>query len=323
MWRSTDRGQSWTRTTRRDQIPNVVSLVQDTRPGKTNIWYAGTGELIGNSATGSGDSFYQGDGIFRSTDGGRSWEVLPATQTGDITRAQIFSFVNSLVVDPSNLGQDVIYAAVLGGIVRTTNNFQNFTYVLGSPNNFSQSTEVAITTGGRLYATISDEFGNNNIETGIWTSTNGTNWTEIPTAGGPNSGYQRTSIGISPSNENIVYFIRTDAGEENYRLFRYNAQTNNVADRSANIPNLGGRTGDFTTQSSYDQYVYVHPSNSDIVFLGGTNIYRSTNGFSNTAQTTWIGGYSPFSSAQDGLGNYFRHHPISMPWHSFPPTPTA
>ena len=309
MWRSTDRGQTWTRTTRRDQLPNVVSLFQDQRAGKTNVWYAGTGELVGNSATGNGDSFYQGDGIFRSTNGGQSWEVMPETQTGDRVRGRVFSFVNSLVVDPTNTSQDEIYAAVLGGIVRTTNDFQNFTYVLGSPNNFSQTTEVAITPSGRLYATVSDEFGFNNVETGIWTSTNGTTWTEIVPPGGTSSGFQRTSIGISPSNEDIVYFLRTDAGDENFRLFHYNAQTNTLTERSNNIPNLGGSTGDFTTQGSYDQYVLVHPANSEVVYLGGTNIYRSTNGFTNTNGTQWIGGYSQFSSDRDGLENYFRHHP--------------
>ncbi|MCH8286041.1 hypothetical protein IIB79_05865, partial [candidate division KSB1 bacterium] len=66
MWRSTNGGETWTKTTSPDQLHSVSSIVQDTHPGKTNIWYVGTGELRGNSARGRGAP-YRGDGVFKST----------------------------------------------------------------------------------------------------------------------------------------------------------------------------------------------------------------------------------------------------------------
>lgn len=41
MWRSTNGGTSWTRVTTLPQLASVTTLAQDTRSGKTNIWYYG------------------------------------------------------------------------------------------------------------------------------------------------------------------------------------------------------------------------------------------------------------------------------------------
>ncbi len=310
MFYSADGGQSWTRTTRSDQFPSVSCIVQDPRPGRGNIWYYGTGEITGNSADGNGGAFYRGDGIYQSSNGGASWELIPTTSSGDITQnTNPFRYVNSIVIDPTNLNQNEMYAAVIDGIIRTTDAFVTYEFVLGTPNNTSLFTDVAITTTGRLYATISDDSGNNQ-DIGIWTSEDGINWEPITTPiRVPSSGFQRTVIGISPSNENIVYFLRTDGNGQTYRLFRYDATTDILEDRSANIPALGGRLGDYDSQNSYNQVIRVHPANSDIVFIGGTNLYRSTNGFSDDTETSWVGGYSFFSNRRGQVNPYFNHHP--------------
>jgi len=310
MFYSADGGETWTRTTRSDQFPSVSCISQDPRPGRGNIWYYGTGEIAGNSADGNGGAFYRGDGIYKSTNGGRSWEVIPITSTGDITsNSNPFRYVNSIVIDPTNLNEDEIYAAVIDGIIRTTDGFETYEFVLGSPENISLFTDVAITRNGRLYATISDDSGNNQ-DIGIWTSADGINWEQISTPGRTSSrGFQRTTIGISPSNENIVYFLRTNRNGESYSLFRYDATTGIMEDRSANIPRLGGRVGDYDSQNSYNQLVQVHPANSDIVFIGGTNLYRSTNGFADDTETMWVGGYSFFDNRRGQVDPYLEHHP--------------
>ncbi|MCH8286739.1 hypothetical protein IIB79_09475, partial [candidate division KSB1 bacterium] len=70
MWKTTNGGNSWTKTTGLSDLHSVTSLVQDIRSGKTDTWYYGTGEWQGNSAFGGGNASYRGDGIFKSTDGG-------------------------------------------------------------------------------------------------------------------------------------------------------------------------------------------------------------------------------------------------------------
>ena len=61
----------------------------------------------------------------------------------------------------------------------------------------------------------------------------------------------------------------------------------------------------FAVQTGYDLAVVVKPNDENTVFIAGTNVYRSTNGFTSTAVTTRIGGYnSPASYAL-----YLNHHP--------------
>lgn len=78
MWRSIDGGQSWTKTTLPGELHSVTCLIQDTRAGKTNTWYYGAGEYRGSAASHWG-VFFNGNGIFKSTDGGITWAQLPST----------------------------------------------------------------------------------------------------------------------------------------------------------------------------------------------------------------------------------------------------
>ena len=78
IWRSTNLGESWEKMTRPFQLHNVTCIDQDTREGKEHIWYHGTGELTGSSATG-GDAYFQGNGIYKSIDGGITWDSIQIT----------------------------------------------------------------------------------------------------------------------------------------------------------------------------------------------------------------------------------------------------
>ena len=82
MFRSTDGGQSWDMTTDPSQEHRISCLTQDRRPGKENIWYFGTGENRGSYVINV--SLY-GNGIWKSIDGGLSWDSLPMTTTNTPT----------------------------------------------------------------------------------------------------------------------------------------------------------------------------------------------------------------------------------------------
>ena len=51
LFRTTNGGTSWTKVSSNGEIHNVSALAQDPRPGFQNIWYYGTGEWSGNSAS--------------------------------------------------------------------------------------------------------------------------------------------------------------------------------------------------------------------------------------------------------------------------------
>ena len=140
---------------------------------------------------------------------------------------------------------------------------------------------------------------------GIWRSTNGIDWTNITPSNWPDV-YNRNVIGIAPSNENVVYFLAETPGYGYYNetvdtwhsLWKYTYVSGNGSgsggvweNRSDNVPQFGGLVGDFDSQGGYDLLIKVKPDDENVVFIGGTNLYRSTDGFVSNNNTAWIGGY--------------------------------
>lgn len=306
MWRSSDAGTTWQYVTRPDQVPSVSCVLQDTRPGKEDTWYYGTGELFGNTASSPGAP-YRGDGVFKSENNGNSWEQLPATITQRVNSplaSSSFNHVNSLALDASNLLQDELYAAVPYGILRTTDGFDSWTEVLGERTGLINGrwTEVISTPEGVLYATISNEQGFQEGVFGIFRSEDGINWTDITPPTGYEGRFRRVVMAYAPSQPQTVYFMGDVP--QGTQLHVYNDQTNSWADLSKNIPQYGGVVGNFNTQNSYNMVVAVHPTQPKVVFLGATNLYVSSDGFATNNKTKWIGG---FSTSND-LNQYPGHH---------------
>ncbi|MBL7999447.1 MAG: hypothetical protein JNL32_12525, partial [Candidatus Kapabacteria bacterium] len=310
IWRTSNGGTTWAKMSTPDVMHNVTTIAQDKRAGKQNIWYAGTGELWGNSAE------LNGTGAYKSTDGGVSWNVLASTTNS--TKGSWdspYEFIWRIVVDHTNLNQDVVYmATALGTIFRSSNGGTTWTAVLGNfGNNYGYFTELAISPSGVLYATISQQAPNNgnSVVRGIFRSTNGTQWTKIAPSFMPEK-FGRISIGISQSDESQVYFLANSPntgfrqvnfqGREDWNsLWKYTYTggdgTSGVwEDRSQNIPGFGGTFGDYDSQGCYNMYIKVKPDNPNVVFIGGTNIFRSTDGFATKNNSVWGGGYKPGSS---------------------------
>ncbi len=310
MWRSEDNGNHWNKTTKSEALHSVSSISQDKRIGKENIWYYGTGELIGNSARAGGGATYRGDGIFKSIDDGANWISLLSTSGGNPNEfTNTFQFVWNVATNPNNLVQDEIFAATFGGLQRSVDGGLNWQYVIGAGNNDSPLYSDIAISNNVMYATMSQSSPKGTAAArGVYRSTNGTNWIKITPPGWPIK-YDKTIIGIAPSNPNVVYFLSSSEPNDLWKYTYISGDGNGAGGQwvnlTPNIPMFGGETGDFDSQGSYNMVLKVHPTNEDLVFLGGTNLYRSTNGFSTTNGTAWIGGYSP---AND-ITNYTNQHP--------------
>jgi photosystem II stability/assembly factor-like uncharacterized protein len=319
MWRSTDGGKSWKPTTPANLYKSVSCVVQDTRPGHTNVWYFGTGEAYGTSASGDG-AFYYGNGIYKSTDSGKNWSLLPATASSLTSLDAWGDIIWNIAIDPSDMVNDVVYAASYGAVYRSANGGTSWTPVVGS---FSTSyfTDLAVTSAGVVYATFSSyvTYG------GIFRSTDGVTYTKITPPGFPTS-YNRIKIGICPDDENQVYFLGNTpsfglkhtsySGQVEWNsLWKYNYISGDGTgagaawrDFSLNLPNSGGPFDKYMCQGSYDITVKVKPGDSNAVFIGGTNLYRSTSGFSDSTHTTFIGGYA-HGAGLPVVGMFLNHHP--------------
>lgn len=303
MWRSEDSGKSWAQTTLPNQLHSVSCIAQDTRVGHQQVWYYGTGEMVTINDLEAG--LLKGNGIFKSIDGGKSWNILPSTQTDS---PQIydssFDYTWNIVIDNQNTDQEEIYVAASGGIYRSTNGGGAWQRVLGTGNTSGRYTDIAITSNGTLYATLSNINGTVDVLAGIYRSVDGIAWDNITPTWWPTV-FNRVVLGTSASNNNKLYVLAdiSTSSQNASILAQYNV--NVWKDLSENLPDYTYNTGDYSSQFSFCMYIKVKPDDDKTVFLGGINLYRSTDGFSSKTNT-WIGGYDPDKT---DLSKYANHHP--------------
>ena len=319
MWHSENDGRTWVKTTRPDQHHSVTTLIQDPRPGQSMVWYYGSGELIGNSAQ-APSAAYLGSGLYKSVDNGRSWSQVGFTLADEAPDFNVtYDAFYNLAIDPSNTDEPELYAATFGLIYKTTNDGVDRERRLVEDSDtpaFSTFTDVAVTPDGVVYAALSS----GGAMGGLWRSTDGDEFVDI-TPGGFPSVFNRIVIDIAPSDPNIVYFIgeTPGAGTSDHSLWRYSYLSGDGSgsggswtDLSSNLPsddtfpiadNFPEDLGAFDSQGGYDLIVAVKPDDPNVVFIGGTNLYRSNDGFTSADNTFWIGGYHPQRFI------YPNHHP--------------
>jgi hypothetical protein len=298
MWRSTDDGASWSLRTAPGQIHSTTCIAQDRRAAHTGTWYVGTGEIRGSTTNATRwGSLYLGDGIFKSTDDGLSWVLLGSTSSGTPQTTDPFDYVINVATNPANLAQDEVLAATYVGIYRSIDGGSSWTKALASDSGF---TDVAIAGNGAMYA-VTRLAG----AIGIWRSPDGTSWTRIQPAAFPTVA-NRVVFGVVPSNPNALYLFAQGANSApaiaGHQLWKYDYLSGDGSGAGGTWVNRAGSLPtDINSQAGYDQVIHVKPDDENFVIIGGTNLYRSTNGFADATQTTVIGGYDFYPA-----GN---HHP--------------
>lgn len=323
IWQSMDAGSTWTKVSGPNDHPGIVSIAQDTRPGKTNLWYALSGELYGTSASG-GSAFYLGDGAFKSLDNGNTWTPIASTAAGvPGTFSTSFQGGWKIACSPVDTVNTCIYMATYGSVFRSTDTGNTWKAVVGLNNN-SYFTDVMVSSTGIVYAAFSTDGTNTK---GMYRSADGINFTNITPSFLKSS--DRIVIEINPNNENEVYFIAelpsdTSGGvtttnyegkEEYVGLFKYTYLSGDGSgaggswiNLSQNLPvNAASPFDKFNCQGGYDLLIKVQPNSNDII-IGGTNLYRSTDGFTSLNHIAQIGGYG-IGTTLPNFGVYPNHHP--------------
>ena len=290
VWKSVDAGKSWTPLG--DLLPNLAVNALAIDPRNPNILYAGTGEGFQNADA------VRGLGIFKSTDGGQNWTVLPATYN----RTDFF-YVNKLIISPFDPNR--LYATTRTGIWRTLDGGASWTQVLARPAPLEGCHDMAIRTDqGRdyLFATC----GNLNTSTNVFRNKNAEGddpWELV--YNDFNSG--RAAVAIAPSNPDVVYLITASLENNQWRDGLYavlrstsagdkgswEVRVNNQNPKRVNTVLLSNQQGFFSdgctpggrqsilSQGWYDMAIAVDPVNPDRVWVGGVDASRSDDGGAN------------------------------------------
>jgi uncharacterized protein (TIGR03437 family) len=295
VWRSVDGGGTWTPLT--DLLPGLTVSSMAFEPGNPLVIYIGTGEGVAAFERDTQGDF-RGAGIFKSTDGGDHWTRLESTGGAD------FYFVNDLIVSRTDVRR--LYAATRTGVWRSLDGGTSWARLLNPLNGTGQTV-----TGGCLdLAERTDQprdslfaacgtFDQATVYRNANASGDGT-WESVLTE--PDMG--RTALAVSPSDQNIIYAVassieagpfesalhavfRSSAGGEagSWVARVRNTDESNMNRSLLSIPTLAlatecgfGGTNDFFGQGWYDLSIAVDPLDSNRVWVGGIDLFRSDDG---------------------------------------------
>lgn len=269
LWKTEDGGVSWKPIFDDQNVSSIGSVAL--APSNPNIVWVGTGEtfLIRPAHA-------MGDGIYKSEDGGKTWQNMGLEKTGRIGR---------IVIHPSN--PDIVYAAALGhtygpqqerGVYRTTDGGKTWEQVLfvdegtgaadiaidpKNPDNlFAGMWSIHINTWG---------LNSGGPGGGVYRSTDGGDTWEPMTGKGLPGGVDRpvgkTAVALCYDQPNVVYALfeiespalyRSDDGGENWTLMT--------------------RDHDIAERAPYYTRIAVAPDNPDEIYFISVRFAQSLDG---------------------------------------------
>lgn len=276
LWKITDATTgtyTWTNVSSGLSNLAVSALAADVSTSPATI-YAGTGEGFYNADA------VRGAGIFKSTDGGATWVSLPATVSNlDFLRCQ------KLVVHP--VTHDVYAATRNGGVYRSQDQGVTWTQVLSTTtttaSTSTRTADIEIAADNTIFVSMG-LFATD----GIYRSTTGNagSWTKLNTLSGsglPTTGYNRIELACAPSDADRLFAI-FESSSTNGLLNIYRSL--DKGNTWTAMPKPGGGTYDYTSgQAWYAQAAAVSPTNPDVFYVGGLDIYMTSN--AGAATPTW------------------------------------
>ncbi len=267
VWNTNDAGRTWNPIFDSQSVASIGAIA--VAPSNPQIMYVGSGEADMRS------SISTGDGIYKSTDSGKTWTLIGLSDSQHIGR---------IFVDPKDANR--IYVAALGhaygpnperGVYRSDNGGQTWQRILFKDEN-TGAIDLAFKPGNTqvvfaaLWQTRRPPWSvyppSNGPGSGLYRSRDGgDHWEQIIGHGLPSEGLGRMGIAFAPSNPERIYLIvdakvggvyRSDDGGENWKKV---STDNRVWSR-------GWYFGEIT----------VDPRDENRIFLPNVATYQSTDG---------------------------------------------
>jgi len=251
IWKTENAGTTWQPVFDNYGSYSIGCVVID--PTNSNVVWAGTGENNHQRALG------YGDGVYKSTDGGKSWKNMGLKDSRQI---------GMITIDPRN--SDVVYVAAEGsvwapggerGLYKTTDGGKTWNKVLNVSENTGinnvimdpRNPDVLYATSEQRRRHVYTKIGGG-PETAIYKSTNaGSTWDKL-TSGLPGEDMGGIGIAISPANPDYIYAIIEAAGDAGgfYRSTNRGASWNKMSDHTA--------------QGQYYNEIYCDPKDQEVVY---------------------------------------------------------
>ncbi|MEO0332643.1 MAG: glycosyl hydrolase, partial [Bacteroidota bacterium] len=266
VWKTTNAGHSWNNISdgffKTGSVGSVA--VSESDP---NVLYVGMGE-----APVRGVKTSHGDGVYKSTDAGRTWENIGLEKTRQISKVR---------VHPEN--PDVVYVAAQGspwapteerGIYRTQDGGKSWEKILFVDENSGACDLAMDATNPRvMYAAFWDhqrtpwKVRSGGEGSGIYKTTDGgNNWNQL-TTGLPDSIMGKIGITVSPANPDRVWAI---IESEQGGLYR--------SDDAGNSWKLINEDRVLRARSWYYMHIFAHPTNENTVYVLNAPFMKSIDG---------------------------------------------
>jgi photosystem II stability/assembly factor-like uncharacterized protein len=263
VWKTTNAGTSWTPVFDNEGSFSIGCVVLD--PKNPNVVWVGTGENNSQRSVG------YGDGVYKSTDGGKTWKNM-GLKTSE--------HVGKIVIDPRD--SDTVYVAAQGplwaaggdrGLFKTTDGGRNWNKVLDisentgvtdvvlDPRNPDVLVAAAYQRRRHVWTLI-----NGGPESALYRSVDGgRHWDKLK-SGLPEADMGRIGLAMAPSDPDVVYAI-IEAADKKGGIFR-------SLDRGVTWE----KRNDFDQQAQYYSHIVVDPKNRDRLYVMSVFIRVSDDG---------------------------------------------
>jgi photosystem II stability/assembly factor-like uncharacterized protein len=268
VWKTTDAGRTW-KPIFDDQPTGSVGALA-VAPSRPDVIYVGSGEGLQRP------DLSTGDGVYKSTNGGKTWKNMGLRDGQQIS---------AVIIDPKE--PDCVFVAVLGhpygpnkerGVYRTTDGGKTWKQVLYKDENTGAVCLAFDPANAQTVYAVLWEARQGPWENGAWqgagsglfkSTDGGATWKPL-TKGLPTSaqGLGRIGVGVAPSDPKRLYAM-VDAGPRG-GVYRSD-DAGESWKRINGEPRLFGRGSDFAE-------VKVDPKDEDVVYVANTCSYKSTDG---------------------------------------------
>jgi photosystem II stability/assembly factor-like uncharacterized protein len=306
VWRTTDYGTSWENVSDGFfETPSIgaITIAQN----DANVIYVGTG------SDGIRSNVILGKGMYKSIDGGDSWQHIGLRDAGQI---------GEVAIHPDNY--NIVYVSAIGnpfkpnaerGIYKTSNGGESWEKVLFVSNQVGfydvemlpGNPEVLFATAWKVdrkpWNIVSG--GDAKTEAGIYKSVDGgKNWRKI-TKGLPEELLGKIDIGVTPADSKVVYAMVEAPGDQG-GMYR-------STDQGESFELVSNDRG-IRTRPFYYTNVKVDPVNPDKLYVMATGYFKSEDGGKNWSRMRpphgdnhdmWIHPENPdlFIQSNDGGAN--------------------